>query len=142
MSIQTKPLAKWPGEATTPEPKATQYVAASWPVDSIPLSGIKDGGAQMRIEMRLETVDEYAADILDRATFPPIVVFYDGADFCRWISSCRSQEEDWPRHYCRRDQRRLFAGRDPLWCKLQCSAWSAAHPGGQAACRRKVTERP
>ena len=49
-------------------------------VDSIPLSKIKDGGAQMRAEMRDETVDDYASDMLNGAVFPPIVVFYDGND--------------------------------------------------------------
>jgi hypothetical protein len=52
-------------------------------VDSIPLSKIKDGGAQMRAEMRDETVDDYASDMLNGAVFPPIVVFYDGNDY--WL---------------------------------------------------------
>jgi hypothetical protein len=56
----------------------------SWRMDSIQLSGIKDGGAQMRTEMRFETVDEYATEMLDGATFPPIVVFHDGTDF--WLA--------------------------------------------------------
>jgi hypothetical protein len=60
----------------------------------------------MRTEMRLETVSEYATDILNGATFPPIVAFYDGADF--WLANGYHQVEagrkDWPRDYPRRDQ--------------------------------------
>ena len=37
----------------------------------------------MRTELRPETVNEYAADMLDGAVLPPIVVFHDGCDF--WI---------------------------------------------------------
>jgi ParB/Sulfiredoxin domain len=50
----------------------------------IPLSCIKDGGAQMRVGMRPETVHDYAADMLAGAEFPPIVVFHDGADY--WLA--------------------------------------------------------
>jgi uncharacterized ParB-like nuclease family protein len=53
-------------------------------VDSIPLARIKDGGAQMRVEMRVETVDDYASDMLDGAAFPPIIVFDDGSDY--WLA--------------------------------------------------------
>jgi hypothetical protein len=52
-------------------------------VEPIPLACIKDGGAQMRVEMRPETVNDYASDILDGAAFPPVVVFYDGNDY--WL---------------------------------------------------------
>jgi len=53
-------------------------------VEPIPLARIKDGGAQMRVEMRVETVNDYATDMLDGAVFPPIVVFDDGNDF--WLA--------------------------------------------------------
>ena len=53
-------------------------------VDSIPLARIKDGGAQMRVEMRPETINDYANDMLDGAAFPPIIVFHDGCDF--WLA--------------------------------------------------------
>jgi hypothetical protein len=52
-------------------------------VDSIPLAQIKDGGAQIRAEMRPETVDDYANEMLDGVVFPPVVVFHDGSDF--WL---------------------------------------------------------
>jgi hypothetical protein len=52
-------------------------------VEPIPLSRIKDGGAQMRVEMRPETVNDYANDMLDGAVFPPVIVFYDGCDY--WL---------------------------------------------------------
>jgi hypothetical protein len=51
---------------------------------SIPLASIKDGGAQSRVEMRVETVNDYATDMVDGAVFPPIVVFHDGSDF--WLA--------------------------------------------------------
>jgi hypothetical protein len=52
-------------------------------VDSMRLDSIKDSGAQMRVEMRADTVDEYADAMLGGATFPPIIVFFDGEDY--WL---------------------------------------------------------
>jgi hypothetical protein len=52
-------------------------------VEPVPLANIRDGGAQMRVEMRPETVTEYANEMLDGANFPPVVLFYDGSDF--WL---------------------------------------------------------
>ena len=40
----------------------------------IPLASIKDGGAQTRVEMHPETIADYAADMLDGAVFPPVIV--------------------------------------------------------------------
>jgi hypothetical protein len=48
------------------------------------LVSIKDCGAQMRVEMNLETVADYAADMLDGEVFPPVVVYHDGADY--WLA--------------------------------------------------------
>jgi hypothetical protein len=53
-------------------------------VEPIPLAHIKDGGAQIRVEMRPETVNDYSNDLLDGAIFPPIIVFYDGSDY--WLA--------------------------------------------------------
>jgi hypothetical protein len=50
----------------------------------IPLARIKDGGAQMRVEMRVETVNDYATDMLDGAVFPPVVLYDDGTDL--WLA--------------------------------------------------------
>jgi hypothetical protein len=50
----------------------------------VPLARIKDGGAQMRIEIRSETVNDYATDMLNGAIFPPVVVFDDGTDL--WLA--------------------------------------------------------
>lgn len=47
------------------------------------LSEIEDGGAQMRVEMRVETVNEYAEDMLEGASFPAIVVYFDGEKY--WL---------------------------------------------------------
>ena len=53
-------------------------------MESLPLDRIKDGGAQMRVEMRAETINDYATDMLDGAVFPPVVVFFDGSDY--WLA--------------------------------------------------------
>ena len=51
--------------------------------EDIPLSRIKDGGAQMRAEMNVDLINEYAEAMLNGAVFPPIDLFYDGADY--WL---------------------------------------------------------
>ncbi len=51
---------------------------------TIPLSQIKDGGAQMRAEMRPETILDHADDMLDGAAFPPIIVYYDTVNY--WLA--------------------------------------------------------
>jgi ParB-like nuclease domain len=51
---------------------------------TILLASIKDGGAQTRVEMHPETIADYAADMLDGAVFPPVIVFHDGADY--WLA--------------------------------------------------------
>jgi hypothetical protein len=52
--------------------------------EMIQISHIKDGGAQMRVEkINPDIVNEYAEAMLDGAVFPPIVVFFDGAD--HWL---------------------------------------------------------
>lgn len=51
--------------------------------ESIPLDRIKDCGAQMRVEMRPETINDYVTDMLAGAVFPPVVVFFDGSDY--WL---------------------------------------------------------
>jgi hypothetical protein len=51
---------------------------------SVPLASIKGGGAQMRVQMHPETVADYAADMLDGAVFPPVVLYRDGADY--WLA--------------------------------------------------------
>lgn len=52
-------------------------------VEDILIELVKDGGAQMRVEFRQETADEYASDMLEGAEFPPIVVYFDGNDY--WL---------------------------------------------------------
>jgi hypothetical protein len=49
------------------------------------VSSIQDGGAQMRVEsIRVETVNEYAEEMLEGTKFPPVIVFHDGADY--WLA--------------------------------------------------------
>jgi hypothetical protein len=64
--------------------QALRELHSSTRVEPIPLARIKDGGAQIRVEMRPETINDYANDLLDGAIFPPIVVFYDGSDY--WLA--------------------------------------------------------
>jgi hypothetical protein len=45
---------------------------------SIRLSEIKDGGAQMRVEIKPEIVRDYADDMLDGAVFPPVILYQLG----------------------------------------------------------------
>src|SRR4051812_18892617 len=43
-----------------------------------------DGGTQSRIQLHADTITDYAERIGDGAVFPPVVVFYDGAD--HWLA--------------------------------------------------------
>jgi hypothetical protein len=49
----------------------------------IHLPNIKDPGAQMRVEMRAETVNDYAEAMLNDADFPPVILYHDGTDY--WL---------------------------------------------------------
>jgi len=62
----------------------TTSAASTARVEPIPLARIKDSGAQVRVEMRAETISDYANDMLDGSAFPPIVVFDDGSDY--WLA--------------------------------------------------------
>ena len=50
----------------------------------IALSGIQDGGAQMRVEMKPDVVREYADDMAAGAVFPPVEVYHDGTNY--WLA--------------------------------------------------------
>jgi len=50
---------------------------------SIALADIKDGGAQMRVEMKPDVVREYADDMGAGAVLPPVVVYHDGTNY--WL---------------------------------------------------------
>ncbi len=52
-------------------------------VQSIALSDIQEGSAQMRCEMKPDVVREYADDMADGAVFPPVIVYHDGTDY--WL---------------------------------------------------------
>jgi hypothetical protein len=45
------------------------------------LSAITDSGAQQRVELSLDTVNDYAEDMLRGVKFPPVVVFFDGTTY-------------------------------------------------------------
>ena len=44
----------------------------------------QDGGTQPRAEIWQDVVDDYAEQMTAGATFPPIVVFYDGTHY--WLA--------------------------------------------------------
>ncbi len=50
----------------------------------IALSDIRDGGAQMRVEMKPDVVREYADDMAAGAVFQPVVVYHDGSIY--WLA--------------------------------------------------------
>jgi hypothetical protein len=43
-----------------------------------------DGGTQARASMSESVIDEYAAALIDGAVVPPVIVFFDGADY--WLA--------------------------------------------------------
>ncbi len=51
---------------------------------SISIADIQDGDAQMRVEMKPDVVIEYADDMAAGATFPPVVVYFDGTEY--WLA--------------------------------------------------------
>lgn len=54
-------------------------------VQELPLGSIRtDGGTQCRVELDEATIESYAALLVDGAEFPPLVVFWDGADY--WLA--------------------------------------------------------
>lgn len=52
--------------------------------ETIKLDLIQDGGAQMRVEMTENIVQEYAEAMVAGDVFPPIIVFFDGTD--HWLA--------------------------------------------------------
>jgi len=52
-------------------------------MQSIALSDIQDGGAQMRVEMKPDIVREYADDMAAGDVFKPVVLYYDGTSY--WL---------------------------------------------------------
>src|SRR5262245_26619169 len=68
---------------TKKNPPTTTAEASPGSTKTISLADVRDGGAQSRVEMRPETVNDYADDLLNGATFPPVVVFHDGTNF--WL---------------------------------------------------------
>src|SRR5581483_8546635 len=43
-----------------------------------------DGGTQPRAELNYDMVRDYAQDMIQDVLFPPITIFYDGADY--WLA--------------------------------------------------------
>ena len=58
--------------------------SASPQVVQLAITIIKDGGAQMRVEMSESIIEEYAEAMLAGDVFPPIIVFSDGTD--HWLA--------------------------------------------------------
>jgi len=57
--------------------------SASPQVVQLAITIIKDGGAQMRVEMSESIIEEYAEAMVAGDVFPPIIVFFDGAN--HWL---------------------------------------------------------
>ena len=54
-------------------------------MDKIKISKVNmDGGTQPRSSINQTVVEEFAADMRDGATFPPVIVFYDGDQY--WLA--------------------------------------------------------
>lgn len=54
-------------------------------ITQLPLESIRtDGGTQPRAALDQNVIQEYAQDMLLGATFPPVIVFYDGSDY--WLA--------------------------------------------------------
>lgn len=52
---------------------------------NLPIASIRtDGGTQPRAAINAAIVDEYRADMMGGATFPPVTVFFDGSDY--WLA--------------------------------------------------------
>ena len=45
---------------------------------------IRDGGAQMRVEMSEQTITDYAEEMAGGTVFPPVIVYYDGDAY--WLA--------------------------------------------------------
>ena len=70
-------------ERTTPA-KGIAYALGTPAQELQPETVRTDGGTQARAELNAATVEEYAQAMQDGATFPPIVVYYDGSDY--WLA--------------------------------------------------------
>ena len=70
-------------ERTTPA-KGQAYAVGTPAQELQPETIRTDGGTQARAELNAATVEEYAQAMQEGATFPPIVVYYDGSDY--WLA--------------------------------------------------------
>lgn len=67
------------------QPKVNGIAARAIAASGIPIDSIRvDGGTQSRALLQESVIEEYAAAIKDGATFPPVVIFYDGED--HWLA--------------------------------------------------------
>lgn len=90
-------------EASSPKPNgiAARALAAAAHA-GIPISAIRlDGGTQSRALLQDGIINEYAAALEDGASFPPVVLFYDGSD--HWLADGFHRVRAY-----------LFAGRDTI----------------------------
>jgi uncharacterized ParB-like nuclease family protein len=91
--MQAEAVGVLNSETSQPEDKSFRGPSqeTSTPIGEIPttihrielvrLADIQDGGAQMRVEMWPETVVEYANEMLNGTSFPPVILFHDGSTY-------------------------------------------------------------
>jgi hypothetical protein len=74
-------------EALKPVISKQPSVTDQYPLSTvkIPIADIRrDGGTQPRVAINTNVVQEYASDLKDGASFPPVLLFFDGHDY--WMS--------------------------------------------------------
>ena len=94
LSLEGMPLAwvSWSGAVEIPEQPERLTVISPQETLRTPNSTVwlaleeirRDGGTQPRATINHLTVTEYAADMREGASFPPVLLFFDGADY--WLA--------------------------------------------------------
>ena len=94
LSLEGMPLAwvSWSGAVEVPEQPERLTVISPQETLRTPNSTVwlaleeirRDGGTQPRATINHLTVAEYAADMREGASFPPVLLFFDGADY--WLA--------------------------------------------------------
>jgi hypothetical protein len=94
LSLEGMPLAwvSWSGAVEIPEQPERLTVISPQETLRTPNSTVwlaleeirRDGGTQPRVAINTTVVEEYASNMKDGASFPPVLLFFDGTDY--WLS--------------------------------------------------------